>query len=158
MSKLLCMVPFYRISTWLETSIESLLESPMAELSLNSKLLSISIPQDQGKTSGSERRNSGRNIEVTMYSCLLSEFHLTGTLRKILTGVHFGALHKLWNSLKHRVFTEVPYRGAVLRLWVILISIPILGKAKYNWDVDQYLRGCRLRQAHPLPLIPWARP
>jgi len=34
------------------------------------------------------RYNVGRyNVEVTVYSCLLSEFHLTGALRRILTGV-----------------------------------------------------------------------
>jgi hypothetical protein len=42
MSKLLCIVAFYRSSTWLEPSIESLLEFPIAELSLNSEWLSIS--------------------------------------------------------------------------------------------------------------------
>jgi hypothetical protein len=49
MSKLQCTVATYHSSTWLEPSIESLLESPIAELSLNSGLLSISIPQDLGK-------------------------------------------------------------------------------------------------------------
>ena len=49
MSKLLCRVAFYRSSTWLEPSVESLLETPIAELSLDSELFSISIPQDQGK-------------------------------------------------------------------------------------------------------------
>jgi len=48
MSKLLCRVAFYRSSTWLEPSVESLLESPIAELSLDSELFSILIPQDQG--------------------------------------------------------------------------------------------------------------
>ena len=41
-SKLLCIIAFYRSSTWLEISVESLLESPVAELSLDSELLSIS--------------------------------------------------------------------------------------------------------------------
>jgi len=35
-----------------------------------------------------------------MYSCLLPEFHLTGALSRILTGVSFcGALLKLWITL-----------------------------------------------------------
>ena len=42
MSKLLCTVAFYRSSTWQELSIESLLESPIEELSLDSELLSFS--------------------------------------------------------------------------------------------------------------------
>jgi len=42
MSKSLCIIVFYRSSTWLEPSVKSLLESSIAELSLNSKLLSIS--------------------------------------------------------------------------------------------------------------------
>jgi hypothetical protein len=42
MSKLLCTVAFYWSYTWLETSVESLLEFPIAVLSLNSKFLSIS--------------------------------------------------------------------------------------------------------------------
>jgi len=41
-SKLLCIVAFYRSFTLLEPSVESLLESPIAELSLNSELHSIS--------------------------------------------------------------------------------------------------------------------
>ena len=40
MSKLLCMDAFYRISTWLEPSVEFLLEFPVAELSLDSELFS----------------------------------------------------------------------------------------------------------------------
>jgi len=40
---------FYRSSTWLEPSVESLLESRVVELSLDSELFSISIPQDLGK-------------------------------------------------------------------------------------------------------------
>jgi len=48
MSKLLY-IAFYQSSTWLEHSVESLLESPIAELSLKSGLPSISIPQDLGK-------------------------------------------------------------------------------------------------------------
>jgi len=60
------------------------------ELSLNSKLLSI--PQDQGKPSGSKRRNPGLNIEVTMYSCLLPDFHLIGALCRIFTGVPIAEL------------------------------------------------------------------
>jgi len=40
---------FYRSSPWLEPSVESLLKSPTAELSLDSNLLSVPIPQDQGK-------------------------------------------------------------------------------------------------------------
>jgi len=62
MSKLLCTVAFYRSSTWQELSIESLLESPIAELSLNFELLSISIPQDQGKTTRSQKKEP-------MYKC-----------------------------------------------------------------------------------------
>jgi len=125
MSKLLRIIAFYRSSTWLELSVESLLESPNAELSINSKLLSISILQVQGKTSGSKRRNPGINIKVTMYSCLLQEFYLTGALRRILTGVPYcRALLKLWITLNLIVFTEVPYCRALLRFWVILISIP----------------------------------
>jgi len=42
MSKLLCIVAFCRSSTWLEPSVESLLQSPISEFSLNSELLSIS--------------------------------------------------------------------------------------------------------------------
>jgi len=38
MLKLLCIVAFYRSSTWLEPSVESLLESPIAQLSLDSEL------------------------------------------------------------------------------------------------------------------------
>ena len=56
MSKLLCTVAFYWSSTFLEPSIESLLESPIAELSLNSELLSVSILQDAGKTSRSKKK------------------------------------------------------------------------------------------------------
>jgi len=124
-SKLLCVIAFYGSSTWLQPSVESLLESPNAELSVNSKLLSISIPQDQRKTSGSKSRNPGINIEVTIYSCLLQEIHITAALRRILTGVPYcGALLKLWITLSLRVFTEVPYCGDLLRFWVILISIP----------------------------------
>ena len=82
-----CRSYFYRSSNWLEPSVESLLESPIAELSINSDLLSISIPQDQGKTSRLKRRNPGINDKVTVYSCLLPEFYLTGALRRIFTGV-----------------------------------------------------------------------
>ena len=74
------------------------------------------------------------------YECLrylLSEFPLTGALRRILAGV--------------------PYCGAVLKLWITLnlnptgcgevfgppSRAPILGKAKYNWEVARYPRGCR---------------
>ena len=49
MSELLCAVAFYRGSIWLEPSIESLLNSPNAELSLDSGLPSISTPEDVGK-------------------------------------------------------------------------------------------------------------
>ena len=56
MSKLLCTVTFYRSSTWLQPYVGSLLESPIAELSLESGLFSISIPQDQGKTSGPKKK------------------------------------------------------------------------------------------------------
>jgi len=49
MSKLLRTVTLYRSSTWLKPSVESLLKSPIVELSFGSELFSISIPQDQGK-------------------------------------------------------------------------------------------------------------
>ena len=49
MSKLLCSFVFYRSSTWLLASVESLLKCPIAEFSLDSELISISIPQDLGK-------------------------------------------------------------------------------------------------------------
>ena len=49
MSKLLCIIAFYQSSTWLEPSVESLLKSPIVELSLNSELFSILILQDLGK-------------------------------------------------------------------------------------------------------------
>jgi len=92
--------------------------------------------------------NPAVNVEVTLYSCVLLEFHLTGALRRILT--------------------EVPSCGTLLRLWIILnldpagsgeifgppSRAPILGKAKYNWEVARYPRGCRWRQTHPLPFIP----
>jgi hypothetical protein len=44
--------------------------------------------------------NPGINVKVTMYSCLLPEFHVTGALRRILTGVpDCGALLRLWITL-----------------------------------------------------------
>jgi len=49
MSKSLCVDAFYWSSPWLEPSIESLMESPSAKLSLDSNLLSVSIPRYQGK-------------------------------------------------------------------------------------------------------------
>jgi len=77
MSKLLCTVAFYQNST--------LLESPIAELSLNPELLSISIPyRIRGKPPGPKRRNPGINVEVTMYGCLLPQIPLAGALRKSL--------------------------------------------------------------------------
>ena len=54
MSKLLCIIAFYRSSIWLQPSGESLLESPNAELSVISTLLSIL--QDHGKTSVSKKK------------------------------------------------------------------------------------------------------
>jgi len=51
---------------------------------------------DQGKTSGSKRRNPGINVVIAMYGCLLPELLLTGTLRRIFVGVPYcGALLKL---------------------------------------------------------------
>jgi len=43
------------------------------------------------------RYNVGRyNVKITMYNCLLPEFHLTGALRRVLTGVpYYGALLRL---------------------------------------------------------------
>jgi len=72
-----------------------------------------------------------------MCSSLLLEFHLTEALRRILT--------------------EVPYCGALLKLWIILnpdptgsgemfgpsSKAPTLGKAKYDWKVALYPTGCR---------------
>ena len=63
MSKLLCKVVFCQSSNWLEHSIEFLLEFFIAEFSLNSGLLSVSIPQDQGKIPRSEKKEPS-------YKCL----------------------------------------------------------------------------------------
>ena len=49
MSKSLWVDAFCRISPWLEPSVQSLMQSPIEELSLESNLLSISIPRDQRK-------------------------------------------------------------------------------------------------------------
>lgn len=49
MSKLLCIVTFYQSFTWLKPSIESLLESSIMELSHDSDLFSVLIPQDLWK-------------------------------------------------------------------------------------------------------------
>jgi len=34
---------------------------------------------------------------------------------------------------------------------------PILGKAKYSWEVALYPRGCLWRQTYPISFIPYAR-
>jgi len=57
-----------------------------------------------GKPVGPKRRNTGINVKVTVYNCLPPKFHLTGALRRILT--------------------EVPYSGALLKLWTTLNPNP----------------------------------
>jgi len=64
--KSLCTVAFYRSSTGLEPSVKSLLESPIAGLSLKSGLLSVLIPQNQGKTFGSKKKEHRYKCQMHM--------------------------------------------------------------------------------------------
>jgi len=50
MSKLLSTDAFYQSFPWLEPSIESLLESPIAELSLDSKAACVCLPGTIGSS------------------------------------------------------------------------------------------------------------
>jgi len=55
-------------------------------------LLKLDYSQSQshrirGKPPGPKRRNPGMNVKISMYGCLLLEFHLTGALHRILAGV-----------------------------------------------------------------------
>jgi len=72
-----------------------------------------------------------------MYSYLLPEFHLTEALHRILIGVsYYGALPWLWFILSFDPTGSVEIFGPPSRA-------PMLGKAKYNWEVAWYPRGCR---------------
>jgi len=111
-------------------------------------------PAGSGENLRAQKEEPMYNIKVTMYSCLLPEFHLTGALRRILTGVPYcGALLRLWITLNLRVLTEIRYWWALLRLWVILISIPQdLGKYLVHQAESLYL--ARLNTTGRLPGIP----
>jgi len=107
-------------------------------------------PAGSGENLQVQNKEPRYNVKVTMYSCLLLEFHLTGDLQRVLTVVPYcGALLKLWITLNLRVFTEVPYYGALLKLLSYSNLNPTgfgeifgtpsrtlyFGKAKYNWEV-----------------------
>jgi len=81
----------------------------------------------RGKPPGPKRRNPGMNAKISMYGCLVLEFHLTGALRRILAGV--------------------PYCRDVLRLCIIL-------KGKYIVHQVQPVYLARLNTTGRSPGIP----
>jgi len=44
-------------------------------------------PTGSGENLRVQKKEPKCNVKVTMYNCLLPEFHLTGALRRIFTGV-----------------------------------------------------------------------
>jgi len=83
-----------------------------------------------------KKRNPGINGKVTMYRCLLSDFYLTGALRKILTGV--------------------PCCGALLELWMTLNLNPaglaenlLVQKKELRYNIKITMYNCLLREFHP---------
>ena len=113
MSKLLCIVAFYQSSTWLEPSVESLLESAIVELSLDSQLFSVSIPQDQGKYL----------VHRAEPLCLAR----LNTTRRLLPGIPEGAvkdrLTHCHSSLRHGTHTVglgIVFQGLLLQISCVL--------------------------------------
>jgi len=150
MSKLLCIIAFYQGSTWLEPSAESLLESPNAELSLNCKLLSISIPQDQGKTSGSKTRNPGINIKVTIWqrskpSMLISQITRVTIFWRLITSSisDDGGRHSLLNmEYQLRFYVTDNLRSFTRNHCFVFFSVNSLIKVALNFTaLSEALNG-----------------
>ena len=118
-----CLLPeFHR----LEPSVESLLESPNAELSLNSKLLSISIPQGQGETSGS-KKNEPR-YKLSKLLCIIAFYRsstwLEPSVESLLVSpnVELSLNSKLLSSSKFLLKSTIAELSLDSELY--LISIP----------------------------------
>ena len=112
MSKSLCIGAFYRSSPWLEPSVESLLESPVAELSLDSNLLSISIPWDQGKYMAHQAEPLYlARLNTTVRSPRIPE----GAVIDILTHCHSSHRHGT-----HTVGLGIVFQGLLLQIRCVL--------------------------------------
>ena len=108
----ICIDAFYQSSPWLEPSVECLLEPPVAELSLHSNLLSISIPHDQGK-----------HVVYQAEPLHLARLNTTGRLPGIPVGAVKDRLTHCHSSLRHGTHTlglEIVSQGLLLQIRCVL--------------------------------------